>query len=573
MRGVLDAIVGNLRRPASVRASIENPAVPISSDEVMKIIGGQLDSIAGVPVTEKKALGYTPFWRGVNTLSGDLAKVPLYVMRREAENENALRAKKHPAYWLLRKQPNAHLKPFTWKKVMFQHALMRGNGYSFIRRPMRGGRPLSLHMLPPTPITTPIYDSEVGELFYHTNIRGVDRLYRAEDVVHLQGMTLDGIAGLEGVDVLSVMTDAIGVQLAQQRHTGRFFAAGTQTVGFLHAPKRFTEDQLEAIRGQWPGLRAEVDAAHSLALLYGQGLQYTPLGIDPEKSQLVQARELGMIETANMLGMPAHKVGSSARVSYNSLEQENADYLQTTLDQWFVAMEEELETKLLTVREQEDDELYIEFDREQLLRVDFAARIRGYIMLREKGGMTGNQVASRLGMPLQGAAGNRRYIPQTWVPIDDQGLPVRASEEPDDGDADDATALSDGARCAHRAAIAQAASRVLRIESRRLSSYNPPTMSAAKQWTAKTYAEIRAMLATELAFPVAAYYASADDSSDCQLACERVAESYVHLAHGRVDKLLGAGGGNGSDTPASLADAAPGWEQRAAEVAAVLCPI
>ena len=56
---------------------------------------------------------------------------------------------------------------------------------------------------------------------------------------------------------------------------------------------------------------------------------------------------------ANLLGVPAHKLGADIKSSYNSLEQENQDYLDQCLDFWLVRWEEECWDKLLTEEEKE----------------------------------------------------------------------------------------------------------------------------------------------------------------------------------------------------------------------------
>ena len=38
---------------------------------------------------------------------------------------------------------------------------------------------------------------------------------------------------------------------------------------------------------------------------------------------MIETRRLSIIEVANWLGLPPHKLGDDSRTAYNSLEQEN----------------------------------------------------------------------------------------------------------------------------------------------------------------------------------------------------------------------------------------------------------
>jgi len=487
-----------------LRNSIENPTVPLTSENLLEALGiTRPASAAGVDVTVTSALGLPAFWRGIDTLSGDLAKVPLLVQRTSDDGGGKEPATEHPAYRLLRRKPNPRMNPFVWKKLMFTHAIMRGNGYSLINRQggLRGGKPVSLMPLPTTPTTTPVvYD---GELWYCTTINGIEHRFRAEDVVHFPGLSWDG---LEGLDVLTVMGDNVGMQLAQQRHSAKYFARGTQTVGILTTPNRLSDGQIKSLRQNWLTMQTSLDNVHTAAILQS-GTEFKPLGIDPQKAQLLESRQFGLIDLANVLKMPPHKLGHPARTSYNSLEQENADYLQTTLDQWFVVAEEELEDKLLT-----DDDvgnaMDIEFNRNALLRVDYLTRILGYDKMRAMGAMNANQVSRRENLPSQGDMGEQFFVPANWVPVGDDGIPIPiAGSEPK------RPPPSEEATEAHRVAIAAEVSRLVRIESDRITQAAKREAAGQRpvsfvEFLGQFYAEFSGKLAGAIEPSVVAFYAS-----------------------------------------------------------------
>jgi HK97 family phage portal protein len=550
-----------------VRNSIENPAVPISSANLLEAIGiTGATAASGMEVTPTTSLSLPAFWRGINTLSGDLAKVPLLVQRTSADDGGKEPAKDHPAYRLLRRKPGLNLKPFIWKKTMFYHAISRGNGYSYIQRKggLRFGEPIGFRILPPTPTTTPVVAD--GEQWYVTSLDNTQYRFPAEDVLHIQGLAFDG---LEGLDVLTIMVDPLGLQIAQQKHTSKFFARGTQTVGFLTTPARLSDKDVKDMREGWSTMQTSIDNMHKVGLLYG-GIDFKPLGIDPQKAQLIESREFGLIDLANILLMPPHKLGHPARTSYNSLEQENADYLQTTLDQWFVAMEEELEDKLLTEDEKDDDELDIEFNRKALLRVDFLTQVLGYDKYRAMGVMNANQISRQQNLPSQGPQGERFFVPANWVPVGDDGIPI-----PIGGRGQAGNTLSAEAIETHRAAIADRANQLAKVEmdkvnqaAKREASPQRNTLGERRgpfvEFVAQFYGQFAARLADAIEPAVAAFYASAGRSG-ATFAAYIAAQGYADQS--RRDMLRVADTVQAAGLVQAVADAIQSWSGRADDLA------
>lgn len=486
MLGVLDHIVRN---------SIENPAVPISSSEVLKIIGGDYESGTGITVNANKALGHTPIWKAINTLSSDVAKIPCRVLKR-TENNGKEPLTSHAAHRLIRYRPNKSLTAFRWMKTMMVHALLRGNGYTGIRRRgnMRGAQPVGLVLLPPTPGTVPVIVD--GELWFVTEIDGQQTRIRGEDVLHFPGLSYDG---LEGLDVLDVMADAFGLEIAEHKHAERFFKRGTQTVGFLTAPKRLSDKELSDLRANWSTMLTGIENMHCVGVLHG-GMDFKPLSIEPEKAQLLQSREFGLIEVANVFGMPPHKVGHPGRTSYNSLEQENQDYLAATLDPWLVMIEQEENEKLLSESEKKSGDVLIEFNRDAVLRTSLLDRVMGYRTMREIGVITGNQIAARENLPTFGDAGEQRYVPSNWVQIGSDGTPAApATSQAAAGQ------ITPQIRAAHVAAIADRLGHVAKYEQRQVALASKREKNFI-EWFQRFYREHQNKLEEALLPAVVAFY-------------------------------------------------------------------
>jgi hypothetical protein len=75
------------------RGSVENPQVPISSSDFMRVMGwGDLISSSGITVGIDNALGVPAVWAAVNFMSGTLAGLTMEVYQRTPEGREKVTA-------------------------------------------------------------------------------------------------------------------------------------------------------------------------------------------------------------------------------------------------------------------------------------------------------------------------------------------------------------------------------------------------------------------------------------------------------------------------------------------------
>lgn len=390
-------------------ASLENPAMSLTDPETWDGVGGYEPSSSGVRVTAKKAIGYPPLWRGVNLICRDIAKLPLPLYKRDDEN-GKIEARDHPSYPLLRKRAvPGIMKAITFKMTMQFHALMYGNGCAAIIRDF-AGRARELMILDPLETCAAIVD---GMLWYKTKIGGNDIRLPARDVFHIKGLSHNGVWGL---DVIEVMSNALGLGLAAREYGAKFFANGSNSSGLLMIPGHFDQTKVENTIKAWNKMQTGLTKSHRVALLQ-DGVKYQPLTIDAEKAQLLETRQFEAKEVANILCIPPHKIGDESKANYNSLEQENQSYLDESLDPWCCEWETEGDEKLLTEEEKEADSHFFEFKRDAKLRTDASTRATFYKGLSEIGVLTVNDILRKENLPTVGPIGDKRYRPTNWTEI------------------------------------------------------------------------------------------------------------------------------------------------------------
>ncbi len=219
-----------------------------------------------------------------------------------------------------------------------------------------------------------------GELWYKTIVHklngGVTSLIlRPDEVFHLRGLGWDG---LTGYSVISLARQSFGLAIAAEKHGARFFKNNARPGIVLEAPPGVFEDEQQAktFLKEFNDAHANTDNAHKTGLLR-EGIQAKPLTVSNEDSQWLESRTFQRVEVALWFGLE-YITGDDSSVSYNSLEQKAAAYLQSTLQRWLVRWQEEAQRKLLTERQKQNETHYFEFLTAALLRGALADRYKAY---------------------------------------------------------------------------------------------------------------------------------------------------------------------------------------------------
>lgn len=402
-------------------ATPENPRFTLNSPEAWDAFADGESSTSGVRVNRESALTYSPWWRGINLLSRDIAKCKLQIWRRTGDRKRIL-APEHPAFHLVRWSPNPFQTAFVFWQQQMGHALSVGNGYAFIQRE-GAARPTELWPLDPD-CTYPIKAN--GKLWYITSVDGDTRRIVARDVLHVKGYGFDG---LQGYSVWQKAADSLGLGLGTAKYQTIYLRNGARPSVVLECPTTLQPKQVTELRESWERMHSGLENAHRTAVLHN-GTTAKPLSFTGQDAQLIEIRKFGIVEVANWIGIPPHKLGDDSRTGYASLEQENKSYLDESLDPWFVNIEQEVRDKLCTEAEKREGQIEPEFDRKALERADTAARAaanraalggrpwKTQNEAREEDGLDplddpkADQVLEPLNMG-QGGADNEEKIPQT----------------------------------------------------------------------------------------------------------------------------------------------------------------
>lgn len=291
-------------------------------------------------------------------------------------------------------RPSDLYTPFHFKSSLMAQALWNGNAYAHIYRD-DFGVPIELVLLPPTR-TIPVLDD--GKLFYLLTLKDGEKVkILPENIIHAKGLCDDGITG---ISIITVLREALSVGLAAQRYAGKFYENDASPgLILLTTDKKMDAENKEKFRNEWNKLHLGVKNSHRMGIL-DAGLQATILSNNHEETQFLETRqfEAGLI-AATVFGVPPNMVGQKGADSYNSLEQENRNFLQNVLDPWMVMLEQEFNNKLLSTVQEVRNSHFFEFDRRSLEATDTKSMSEALVMDVNNGIMSLNECRQYKGLP------------------------------------------------------------------------------------------------------------------------------------------------------------------------------
>lgn len=393
--------ITTLNLPREQRGLLDSPTAPLTALAAWEGIGGGPTS-SGELISERTALAISTVYTCISILSEGVASLPCKLMSRQEKGKSE--AVNHPLYDLLAYSPNPEMTAFTfWASIVGASALT-GNSYAQIIRDKSGviESIWPLHPLKTQPVRQPD-----GTLGYKTSDgvkEGSYRILKSAEVLHFPLFSWDGIKGISPV---SAAREAFAMAKAMEKYGARYFANGAQPPSLLINKGPIPNPKVQAeIRESWKAAHAGANQ-HSQGFLFGDW-DIKSVGLPPEDSQFIAARNYTRADIAAMFKIPPQMVGSLERLSNANYTQQQLGFVIDTLRPIVVRIEQELQRKLLTGNR---SNLFVTFDVTERLRGDFEAQTRTLALGRQWGLITANEGREELGYNPVGPEGDILIYP------------------------------------------------------------------------------------------------------------------------------------------------------------------
>lgn len=323
---------------------------------------------AGMPITSpRNALAIADVYSCVRALSDAAASIPLIPYRKTADGRT--RADGRLSDLLRRPAPGSTQANLIGTAMA--HLQLYGNCFIGKFRDSNG-RIAELAPLHPDRVAVELRD---GRLVYIVN-DGLGRQseHGIEDVIHVRGLSTDGLVGVSPVRSCRVAMD-LSASLAA--HANRFFQNGARPTGILRVPRFPTVEAEDAFGAEFSSNELGLRNAHKIAVVTGDDpLDFTQLSGALDDLQFVEQRHLSTAEIARIFRVPPWLIGASSgdSMTYSNTESQALAFVTHSLRPWLVLIEQ-------AISEDADlcpGALYCEFLLDALLRADSKTRSEVY---------------------------------------------------------------------------------------------------------------------------------------------------------------------------------------------------
>lgn len=325
--------------------------------------------------TPKTSLTLSAFFNGVDQLSTDIAKMPKAIYRKTDRVRERLSS--HPANYLIATAPSELMTAFDFWRTIVLQMLLIGESFVQIHRNSSGEEEF-FDIMDNEKVDV---KKEKTRLIYTYDGKKIS----SADILHFKGFTLNGI---RGISVISFAAANLGVQLDTQEYSGEIYSNRGLGYGVIESDQAVDNENKKKIVDGFKSRMNEKGSMKVAALDFG--LKYKSISITPQEAQFLEVGKFSIEDVARWLNMPTHKLKSLQNANFNTLEQQNMQYVVDCLIGWTAKIEAELNRKLFPRNSQFKD--YIKFNEKVFLRGDAKSQAEFYTKMVYSGIMTRNEV-------------------------------------------------------------------------------------------------------------------------------------------------------------------------------------
>ncbi len=380
---------------------------------LINLIGGK-ETYAGESVTTETAMNIAAVYACIRILSNHVAMLPLQLYQEVRGKKK--RIHDHPIAKIIETRPNPYMTPFQFKQTMEAHRQLYGNAYAEIEWG-RDGYPKALWILNPLVTKVVMEKDNQGNLKRYlvqtTLVNGKVVNLPYTSVLHIRGLSTNGITGKSPIDVAR---ETIGIQIAGQKFTGKFYSNGTMSSGVLKVPQSLKPEAKQVIRQEWEKFNNGLDNSHRVAIL-DAGLDYQSLGIKQCDAQYIETQKFSIAEITRIFNVPPHMLADLERATFSNIEQQSLEFVRDTLSPLLISWEQELQYQLFTEEEILVKRFYFKFNLNSLLRGDSTNRAAYYEKMINLGIYSINEVRE-LEDKDKIKNGDKHYMSLNYIDID-----------------------------------------------------------------------------------------------------------------------------------------------------------
>lgn len=385
------SLFGRLAGGAGPRAAYQDAGggieIDLSNPEHVAYLRSGGTSSSGVVVSDAGALRIGVAWRCLHIRAGVVGNMPLSLMRRVSDRRREA-AEDHPMWSIVALRPNSWQTPQEFKRMLSAHLALRGNGYGL--KITSGGRIIEIWPMHPDRVRCE-QQSDMSLEYTYTRKDGRQVKLTQDQVLHIRGLTLDGVHGL---GILAHARETIGSSLQAQAAGARMWKQGVIAPGALKTPNKLSEEAYDRLVGSLKSKYSGAENAHKWMILE-EGLDVANVTFSAADMQFLDSRKFDRSDLAMFYGVPEFLAGVTEKDSNwgTGLAERGKGFLQYTVEDDLTAWEQSLRRDALTLKEATGPRrLYFQFNRSAMLQSDLKTRWATHVQALQWGVHSPNEV-------------------------------------------------------------------------------------------------------------------------------------------------------------------------------------
>lgn len=360
------AILGITPRPAPPSTDHMRSVVTLEDmNGFANMIQGWIKEDAGIGVTVDRALTAPPVFCAVMFLSRTMANIPMPIYKTV---KGKIRKQQNLQSTILNKSPNGEVTAFDFWAWLFTGVWTEGAGRAWIERDM-GGKPVALWPLEFNRTTV----RRVGFkkfYYYADSTGGRPKEYPAKDVIDITFAHAPDFINV--YSPLKKCKGAVGLYLNLTNYANSFFKSGGVPPLTLEGPMASGAD---AVKRSAQDIKLSIENANKNdepVLPIPTGFKLTPLGFDPSKGQMTDAKKSQVIEIAQAFQIGPVFLQDLTGGKFNNIEQQDLGLVKHLISHFANKTEQEINLKFFGLKKGAQ---YCKHNLDALLRGDFKSRV------------------------------------------------------------------------------------------------------------------------------------------------------------------------------------------------------
>jgi HK97 family phage portal protein len=325
-----------------------------------------------VEVNRDSVLAYHAVYACITLIAQDIGKMRAKLV--ELSPSGVWKETQNSAYSPVLRKPNRFQNRIKFFEYWITSKLIHGNAYALKGRDAKG-QVNNLYLLDPSRVSVLVADN--GEVFYRLKtdkLRELDDevIVPADEIIHDPMVCL--FHPLVGVS--PIFACGLGAQQGVniQNNSSIFFGNMSRPGGILTAPGHIEDDTAARVKEIWEEKFGGANFGRTAVL--GDGLEYKPIAINAEDSQLIEQLKWTAEMVCSCFHVPPFMIGVGAMPAYNNVEALTQQYYSQCLQSLIESLELALDEGLgLGVANQK---LGVEMDLKTLLRMDTSTRYKAH---------------------------------------------------------------------------------------------------------------------------------------------------------------------------------------------------